>query len=389
LKTRFDIKDESVLEVDIVDSLMELDETVSEWDDLLIASRQRSPMLSYAWVTSYIRHRLDDGQSWFVILARVNSRLVGILPIVVTPKKILGINRPILSSPNDNHTLGGDILLAENISGEVIQCIIRSVERYSPSYSVLKLSRVVGRSPTASMWPIVSSLRSVKKLNGIGYYYPVIGDFDKYFSSFSKKHRGNIRRAFSNLDKQSPLKFSVIRDKEFNSGLFEEFIDLEASGWKGREGSAIRCSKELMGFYQTLAEKLAGSGFLRWEFLRNESGITLAANLSIQFGSTVTIWKLAYDEEYNKFSPGSQLFKMLLEEGYKNADIDEFNLMSDTKWQKSWYPKVNQYSDLLIYSKSPFVFLLYCMPEKIKQAIKGNDTLLKFARKVKGLVNRG
>ena len=157
MKTRFDIKDESVLEVDIVDSLMELDETVSEWDDLLIASRQRSPMLSYAWVTSYIRHRLDDGQSWFVILARVNSRLVGILPIVVTPKKILGINRPILSSPNDNHTLGGDILLAENISGEVIQCIIRSVERYSPSYSVLKLSRVVGRSPTASMWPIVSS----------------------------------------------------------------------------------------------------------------------------------------------------------------------------------------------------------------------------------------
>lgn len=388
MKTRFDIKDENVLEVDLVDSLSKLDEIVSEWDELLIESQQRSPMLSYAWVTSYIQHRLDDSQGWFVALARVNNRLVGVLPIIVTPKKVLGVNRPLLSSPNDNHTLGGDILLAENISVEVMQCIIRSVERYSSGYSVLKLSRVVERSPTASKWPVVGSLRSVKKFNGIGYYYPVSGDFDEYFSSFSKKHRGNIRRAFSNLDKQSPLKFSIVNDKEFNSDSFEEFIDLEASGWKGREGSAIKCSKELMGFYQTLSKKLARSGFLRWEFLRNESGITLAANLSIQFGSTVTIWKLAYDEEYNRFSPGSQLFKMLLEEGYNNADIDEFNLMSDTKWQKSWHPKVNQYSDLLIYSKNPFVFLLCCVPEKIKQIIKDNESLLKLARKIKVLINR-
>jgi len=86
----------------------------------------------------------------------------------------------------------------------------------------------------------------------------------------------------------------------------ERFLALERAGWKGRAGTAFASSPRHAEFFRTVCERFADAG--RLELLAFEAGDrTLAMKCNLLAGEAVFCFKIAFDEEFARFSPGLQL----------------------------------------------------------------------------------
>ena len=87
---------------------------------------------------------------------------------------------------------------------------------------------------------------------------------------------------------------------------FEEFVALEAAGWKGRAGSALASLLPAAEFAREAVFNLSAAGAVRIDSMRLDDH-PIAILVSFTTGATAFTWKIAYDEAYARFSPGAQL----------------------------------------------------------------------------------
>ena len=102
----------------------------------------------------------------------------------------------------------------------------------------------------------------------------------------------------------------VVVESAFESGKvrarFEEFLVLEAAGWKGRNRSALVSSEATLAFARAMVRASAEDGRARIDSIRlNRRPIAML--VSFVSGATAWTWKIAYAEDFARFSPGAQV----------------------------------------------------------------------------------
>ncbi|GAB4511057.1 MAG: GNAT family N-acetyltransferase [Roseibium sp.] len=139
----------------------------------------------------------------------------------------------------------------------------------------------------------------------------------------SGKRRKEMRRLLRRLGDQGKVLLSS-HEGEAAVQAFEAFLHLEAAGWKGRSGTALLSLPETAGFARAAVANRARTGGLRIDELW--AGDTLVAALVLFCeGGSIFSWKIAFDEDYARFSPGAQLALQALRAnlaspGFKGAD---------------------------------------------------------------------
>jgi CelD/BcsL family acetyltransferase involved in cellulose biosynthesis len=91
-------------------------------------------------------------------------------------------------------------------------------------------------------------------------------------------------------------------ESEVRRGL-EAFVNLEAAGWKGHNGTALAQSPSDRAYVEAVMVGLARTGESFVEILSVDDAI-VAAGLFIVQGDTAFFWKTAYDERLARHSPG-------------------------------------------------------------------------------------
>src|SRR5262249_30600983 len=86
-------------------------------------------------------------------------------------------------------------------------------------------------------------------------------------------------------------------------GWVEEFLEFEAKSWKGKGGRALVCSETDRKYFVEIAREAFRRGKLMMLALRfNGRPIAYKVNLLSGVGSFA--FKIAFDEEYARYSPG-------------------------------------------------------------------------------------
>jgi CelD/BcsL family acetyltransferase involved in cellulose biosynthesis len=109
---------------------------------------------------------------------------------------------------------------------------------------------------------------------------------------------------------------------------FEEFLRLEAAGWKGKRHTALAELPPIAAMAREIVGRRAAAGAVRVDSIRL-GGRPIAMLVSFLSGATAYSWKIAYDETYEKASPGAQL---MLEAGntlLSNAGIRRIDSLAD------------------------------------------------------------
>jgi CelD/BcsL family acetyltransferase involved in cellulose biosynthesis len=115
-----------------------------------------------------------------------------------------------------------------------------------------------------------------------------------------------LRRQRHRLAEHGVIRFDVARTREQGAAALEIFLRLEASGWKGKRGTALIQDDGDAAFVRRAAPMLAETG--QSEIVTLCAGDTpVAAGIVLRHQDRAFFFKLGIDERFAKFSPGVQL----------------------------------------------------------------------------------
>ena len=131
-----------------------------------------------------------------------------------------------------------------------------------------------------------------------------LGDYLQ--NTLSTGVRKEYRRQRKRLGEMGQLEFRTLQQPGEVDEWLEQFLHLEASGWKARAGTALTINASERAYVRAAAQE----GFARRQMLMQGlflDGRPVAMLMSFLAGTGGFTFKIAYDEEYAKFSPGVQV----------------------------------------------------------------------------------
>lgn len=126
--------------------------------------------------------------------------------------------------------------------------------------------------------------------------------------TLSTGNRKELRRQRRRLGEQGTLEFRTWGQEPHDDleRWIEDFLTLEAAGWKGREGTALASASAERAYFRRIAHGAAERGQLSMlGFFLNNRPIALKCNFLSPPGGFA--FKIAFDESLSRFSPGVQL----------------------------------------------------------------------------------
>lgn len=279
-----------------------LAELEAEWNAL--ADRLESPpFVRPAWIASWWSS--FGGGRPVVYAARRADELVAILPLVA--------GGSVLRSPTNGHTP----LFAPLGEPDAVAAVARAVLP-SPAGSLI-ISHVPDTD--VSVPALARASREARRVTWWepGQTSPVVdldGDFDAYLARLGR----HTRRELGRLRRKLEAEQGAVRVESFAvpTKLDEELqaaLELEASGWKGRRGTAILSRPDTAAFYRHFAAAFASRGELRLSTLV-AGGRLIAFDLCLVTGGRAWTLKGAYDEEFRRYAPGLLLLIAEIEDAY-------------------------------------------------------------------------
>jgi CelD/BcsL family acetyltransferase involved in cellulose biosynthesis len=133
------------------------------------------------------------------------------------------------------------------------------------------------------------------------------GDPEEYVAStLSRRHHKEIARQRRRLAEQGRLESRILEPGECAQPWVDDFLGLEASGWKGREGTAMASNPVDRAWFRAIAIRAHANHQLLMLGLFLD-GRPLALQCNFLSGRGGFAFKMAYDEAFAKYSPGVQL----------------------------------------------------------------------------------
>jgi CelD/BcsL family acetyltransferase involved in cellulose biosynthesis len=176
-------------------------------------------------------------------------------------------------------------------------------------------------------------------------YVPLPTDWSELEKRLEARFRQNLRRRRRRLEEHGPVHFEVISGTDGLDAALEDAFAIEASGWKGAEGSAIRARPELVAFYASWARQLAASGRLRLCFL-TASDKRIAFHFGFVQGKRYYLPKCGFDESFQECSPGQLLTADVLRRCIEEH-LDTFEFLGfSMPWKRDWTPLVRPHATL-------------------------------------------
>lgn len=269
------------------------------WDRLAERAAEPNPFFERAFVTTACEQLgaddvavlfLADGEEW-----------AGCMPVRV--KRILGLRVLVSGWRHPYSFLGTPLVDADRVE-EFAAALIRSVAARKHG-RCLAIHR-------ASHGPILEAIRQQAETGGAELLFE--RSFERaalarrpeadYTAGLKSKRRSELKRQRRRLGEELDADI-VARDRD-DDGAVEAFLRLEASGWKGRDGTAMASDERSAGFLRAMWAEFAAAGRLRIRSLEAGDRV-LAMTVDLRAGDSLFGFKTAFDEELHRFSPGIQL----------------------------------------------------------------------------------
>ena len=128
----------------------------------------------------------------------------------------------------------------------------------------------------------------------------------------SRSRRRGLARNRKRLQELGAVTTRAFTNGDDLDAAVDDFLRIEAAGWKGDQGSALACNENLATFARAAFGSKNTMPAARADMLYLDDK-PIAASLSVLSGKTVFTLKTAYDEIYKSFGPGLLLEQDIVE----------------------------------------------------------------------------
>ena len=330
--------------IEIIDNLKELQSVSPIWNEL--ADRFKTPLLSYEWFAACAA--MYQPNQLRVIVNRSNEGIDAIAPLVLVKNN--GFKRLELLGSRFLYEPCGLLYKDEGALKELIRFIINL------KIPITLIGLGVDSSEVTEFLKMNSKgcfVQSRKAFSSLVLF--INTSWAQFESNLTSSQKSNLRRRRKNAEVQ----FGRVEVEEISptpltlNHYFKLFAQIEASSWKGRNGTAILCDKQMQLFLSQYCEEATKLGILKFFFLKFNNEYAAACMLLKSYNQLWSL-KIAYDETYARFSPGNFLEYNVIRYAFEQG-LDAYELLGqDEPWKYLWTKEKHQYISLRAY---PFTLI--------------------------------
>ncbi|MGC2695077.1 MAG: GNAT family N-acetyltransferase [Candidatus Angelobacter sp.] len=323
------------------------------------------------WTEAYLRSFAPQS-GITLISAWAGERLRGLLPLMRERAWFGGMPAVRLSIPANIHCFRLGMSLCAGEEGEAALRGLWQALKQLPGWNVLDVFNVLEGNGIHRLTALAHAdgFPVARKRTSQTLYLPIgapAKDQPGWMAGTRPKFRSHLRRARRQLEEQGTLTLKHYGTAD--AGALERFFALEGSGWKGTEGTAIRCDPRTLQFYTAVAEAAAAQGYLSLDFLEL-SGKPIAAHFGFNFQGRYLLAKAGYDEAYRRYGPGQLLVNEILNETPQRG-LREFDFVGPATWDESrWASARRTNYRVFIFRRGWYGALLHAVRISARDAVR-------------------
>jgi CelD/BcsL family acetyltransferase involved in cellulose biosynthesis len=314
--------------VKVVTGLQAMKDIVPAWDDLAARALEPNPFYE-SWMLLPAIEAFGLERTFRLVTVWSGSQLDAVFPLERS-KGFKGLPLPAFGSWRHRHMLLGTPLVRQQGATEALDALVDWLKKAPEGTEIAALQYVVRDAAFHRAMVEVLKDARLRPMTFDSYARPVLRrqrDGETYINEYlSRKERQELRRRERRLVEQGELKYVALRRDEDVGPWVEQFLQLEASGWKGKEGTALICTEANRRFATQIFTNAHQRGRLQVVGI-DLDGKPLARCSSFVAGTGSYAFKPAYHEAFAKFSPG------IIAEV---ARIRHFHELPDVRWMDSF-----------------------------------------------------
>lgn len=308
-----------------------------EWQRWIDTLPTALPFQTPAWTRAYARHWPREGAALQLVLAHRDDRLVAVLPLELRQRRLGPLPLRMAGPVVNPHMPLGDITVDPQE-----MAVLPALFEWLLGRSGLGIARLelpgVAQDAALGRWLSAGGIARHRAVaTGEAARIDTRCDYDTLIKGVSSKHRSNLSRSTKRAETLGALRYEVHRGDAMREQGWSLLLEIEASGWKGRAGTAIGSDDAVQRFYRMASEGLDQAGHA-------EIGVLwfgdrpAAAVLSLTGGRTVYVHKLGYREEWSAMGPGHLLMREVIQRACADPALDAVSLVLHPPWSDVWRP---------------------------------------------------
>ena len=296
-------------------TLADLTEFLPAWEDL--AANALEPNVFYEpWMMMpALRNLISDKTILTALIFTADPTrhgtplLCGIFPLECE-RGYKGLPVKVLRLWRHKHCFLATPLIRAGYERETLEAFFDWLSNDARSGALMEFNTIISEGPFQQA--LSDYLYCTAKPNHIseGYsraFFRPAADADAYLcAAISGNHRRTIRRKEKQLSAIGRLEWDEITPDDDVAMWIKEFLQLEASGWKGREGSALASNEAERNYFESVVTEAFRRSRLMMLALRLDSR-PIAYKCGFLAGRGLFSFKIAFDESYACHSPGALL----------------------------------------------------------------------------------
>jgi CelD/BcsL family acetyltransferase involved in cellulose biosynthesis len=314
------------------------------------------------WYQSYLETLEEHPGAVTFHLVYRGDVLIALLPLRVALRRLGPLPFRVWEIPHHNHMLLSDFICdTGETEASTLDIIVQHLRSSAlRDWDVILLHHVPEDSCVERCLARRSPDRLIRDIvyrcNFLEY-----SSHEEFLAAISKNFRGNLRKARSKLAKTPEAKFLFVREKDQLHQAFEWFCRVEASGWKGSQGTstAIQLDPRLRAFYSALIDNLGARDCCEINLLMLED-TCVAGQFCLRSTGATYVLKIGYNEAHGELAPGNMLLERLIQRlASPEQPVKRINLITGMQWHEDWKPRSEKVSNLWIYNHTARATLLY------------------------------
>ncbi len=134
---------------------------------------------------------------------------------------------------------------------------------------------------------------------------PQTSDVEAYLKAAMGRNYRIRSKRLEELEATGTLRLVSLRGEAALAGL-EDYIALEARGWKGQAGTALANEPNGLSYFRAIVARFAASDQIAVDQIRLD-GKPIAIGLTVEANGHNMLWKTTFDETFSRFGPGMLL----------------------------------------------------------------------------------
>jgi CelD/BcsL family acetyltransferase involved in cellulose biosynthesis len=281
---------------------------VTGWRDLARHAAEPNAFLQPWFLLPSLAH-LADGADIRIAVVTTGRAMIALMPVVIAPD-YGRLPAPHVENWRHGQSFLGTPLIRAGHETEAAAALITLFDGHDWSRGFIHLTALVEDGPVHRGFVAAARARG-RPCDVVNRRVRALLeselDADAYVENAIRgKKRKELRRLANRLGELGSVRTRAFGPSDDAAAWCAEFLALEGAGWKGSEGEALANRPETRGFFEDILLGAADARML--DMLRIDldgRAIAMLVNFVMPPGSFS--YKIAYDEEFARFSPGVQI----------------------------------------------------------------------------------